>query len=94
MKTKTTSITYKELDKETAEKLDIMFQKKNSMIEVNPSKAILPTAFRLIGEDILNLPIHESDVWLCSYPRTGIYYFIINPNMICMHNFNIILLIF
>ncbi|XP_077289159.1 luciferin sulfotransferase-like [Arctopsyche grandis] len=71
MKTKTASITYKELDKETAEKLDKMFQKKNSMIEVNPSKAILPTAFRLIGEDILKLPIHESDVWLCSYPRTG-----------------------
>lgn len=74
MSTRTEAIVYEEIEKDTADMLDRLFQIKNSFIEVNPGKAILPTAFKAIGEDILNLPVFDSDVWMCSFPRTGVFF--------------------
>ncbi|GBP27752.1 Estrogen sulfotransferase [Eumeta japonica] len=59
------------LNDETGEMLDQMFEKKDCMIEINPGRVILPVEFKDIGQDILELPVFEDDVWMCSYPRTG-----------------------
>jgi hypothetical protein len=62
---------YLELESDEGKNFDRLFQLENSMIEVNPGNVIMPTLFRQIGDDIVDLPIRESDVWLCSFPRTG-----------------------
>lgn len=41
------------------------------MVEINPGKVILPADYMTIGQDILDMEVRESDVWMCSYPRTG-----------------------
>ncbi|XP_063834758.1 luciferin sulfotransferase [Ostrinia nubilalis] len=68
---KTKSLTFSNLEDEAGEALDRMFKKKDCMILVEPSGAILPAEFRQIGEDILGVEVREDDVWMCSYPRTG-----------------------
>lgn len=67
------SLEYVNLTGDEAEKFDRFFNKQDSMIEVNPGKVILPTLFKTIGDEIHQMPIFESDVWMCSFPRTGIY---------------------
>lgn len=64
-------ITYNKLQEPYGEKLDQLFQRKNCLIEVNPGRVLLPEKFKEIGEQIRALKIRKSDVWLISYPRTG-----------------------
>ena len=61
----------KQLTGEIGERLDTYFKRKNCFIEVNPGQVIMPTKYGDIGEEILDCPVRESDVWLISYPRTG-----------------------
>lgn len=72
MRTKA-ELSFSKLDNETGETLDRMFEKKDCMIEVNPSRTILPTDYMNIGQDILDMQVLDNDVWMCSYPRTGKY---------------------
>lgn len=69
MKTKT--LKFLNLDDDAGEALDRMFEKKDCMILVEPSGAILPADYTKIGQDILEVEVLEDDVWMCSYPRTG-----------------------
>lgn len=64
-------ITFNAITGKAKELLDNMFEKKDCFIEVNPGSVVLPSDFELIGQDILDLPIFDTDVWICSYPRTG-----------------------
>lgn len=70
MRTRST-LTFSKLDAETSEILDRMFKKEVTMIEINPGRVVLPTDFKTIGQEILDMEVNESDVWMCSYPRTG-----------------------
>ncbi|CAH0597698.1 unnamed protein product [Chrysodeixis includens] len=64
-------LTFSKLDPETGELLDRMFDKEDCMVEINPGRVILPADYMTIGQDILDMEIHDTDVWMCSYPRTG-----------------------
>lgn len=54
------------------EKLDNFFQGKNCFIEVNPGHVIMPKKFTEISDEIINCDVRHDDVWMISYPRTGI----------------------
>lgn len=64
-------LTFSKLDEETGMLLDKMFKKKDCMVEINPGRVILPADYMTIGQDILDMEVRDSDVWMCSYPRTG-----------------------
>ncbi|XP_054725391.1 luciferin sulfotransferase isoform X1 [Anastrepha obliqua] len=64
-------LTFKELDKDIAVRIDALFPKKECFIEVLPGHVVLPRKFMNISESIRDLPIYEDDVWMISYPRTG-----------------------
>ncbi|XP_026322931.1 sulfotransferase 1C2 [Hyposmocoma kahamanoa] len=65
------NLTFSKLDPETGEILDRLFEKKDCMIEINPGRVILPAGYMDIGQDIMDMEVLDSDVWMCSYPRTG-----------------------
>lgn len=69
----TPKLTFSKLDEETGSKLDQMFEKKDCMVEINPGHVILPADYMTIGQEILDMEVLESDVWMLSYPRTGKY---------------------
>lgn len=65
------SIKYSEVDSEYREKIDKLFGVANCFIEVDPGKFLIPPKFKELGERILGLEVRPNDVWLASYPRTG-----------------------
>lgn len=64
-------LSFNPLTGKAKELLNNMFEKKDCFIEVNPGNVVLPSDFEPIGQDILDLPVYDTDVWICSYPRTG-----------------------
>lgn len=72
MKTKP-NLNFSKLDPEAGGMLDTMFDKKDCMVEINPGKVVLPADYMAIGQDILDMEVLDTDVWMCSYPRTGKY---------------------
>lgn len=69
------NLTSSKLDPETGEILDRLFDKRDSMIEINPGRVVLPARYMDIGQDIMDMEVLNSDVWMCSYPRTGKSFF-------------------
>lgn len=65
------SLTFHPLVGPFAEKVDKYFGIKGSLIEINPGKVLLPPQYSKIGQSILDAPVREDDIWLLSYPRTG-----------------------
>lgn len=55
------------------EKLDSFFQRKNCFIQVNPGHVIMPKKYQDISDEIINSDVRQDDVWMISYPRTGMY---------------------
>lgn len=66
-------IKYNNLEEEFRKRLDELFGVENCLIEVNPGKVLLPPKYQEIGERIFNLKVKDDDLWLVSYPRTGIH---------------------
>ncbi|XP_075147263.1 sulfotransferase 2 isoform X2 [Haematobia irritans] len=64
-------LTFKELNKDIAERIDSFYVDKNCFIEVLPGNVIVPRKFKEIGEPIRNMKTYSDDVWVVSYPRTG-----------------------
>lgn len=62
---------YKLLDDSIADRLDRFYNKTNKFIEVNPGNVIMPMNFRDLGDQIQNFEVHQDDMWMISYPRTG-----------------------
>lgn len=87
MKTKP-SLTFSKLDPETGVLLDRMFEKKDCMMEINPGRVILPADYMTIGQDILDMEVLESDVWMCSYPRTGEFFFVLQQQYLEIDEFS------
>lgn len=67
------TIACKPLNGPIGDKLDSFFQRKGSFVEVNPGKVIMPRKYKDICDEILDSHVREDDVWMISYPRTGIY---------------------
>lgn len=65
-------ITFKTPEVEAVEKFDRLFPVKNCFIEVIPGNVILPRKYMEIAEAVKSLPIFDDDIWLISYPRTGL----------------------
>lgn len=63
---------YKLLDDSIVDRLDSFYNKNNSFIEVNPGNVVMPRIYQDIGDQILNFEVRQDDVWMISYPRTGI----------------------
>lgn len=55
------------------DKLDKFFQRENGFVEVNPGKVIMPRKYTDICNEILDTKVQTDDVWMISYPRTGMY---------------------
>lgn len=53
------------------ERADKYFGVKGSLIEVTPSKCLMPPQFEGLGQQILDASVRPDDIWLLSYPRTG-----------------------
>lgn len=64
-------IEYNQLDDDVGQRLDELFKRQNSFIEVNPGKVIMPKQFCEIGEEVLDSAVHADDIWLVSFPRAG-----------------------
>lgn len=62
------------------EKLDSFFQRKNCFIEVNPGHVIMPKKYQDISEEVINSDVRSDDIWMISYPRTGLYQHLNDPN--------------
>lgn len=73
-----TSLTYDEIEEQYKRKLDKLFGLENCLIEVNPGAVLLPRKYKEFGERILNLQVRPDDVWVVSYPRTGMNFAIYN----------------
>lgn len=67
-----TTITAKALEPASARKLDEIFQKKDSLLEYNPGKCLLPDFFDKIGQRVLDADVRRDDLWFVSFPRTGL----------------------
>ncbi|XP_044271320.1 luciferin sulfotransferase [Tribolium madens] len=65
------SYTVRQLSPEDAEVMDRAFGIKNSLMEFNPGKCLLPPFHDKIAQQIIDAPVREDDVWLISFPRTG-----------------------
>lgn len=65
------SLTFEPLQGPFGEKADRYFGIKGSLVEVTPSKCLLPPKFESLAQQILDAPVRKDDVWLLSYPRTG-----------------------
>lgn len=39
---------------------------------INVDGVTMPLRFRDMQKEIYNLNVHEEDVWICSFPKTGI----------------------
>lgn len=70
-------LVYKTVDGSIGEKLDRMFGVKSSFLRVEPSNCLLPPEFVLLGTKIRDMKIYDDDVWMVSYPRTGMYYYLL-----------------
>lgn len=68
----TNKVTCNPLVGTVGEKLDSFFQRKNCFIEVNPGHVIMPKKYQDISDEIINSDCRHDDVWMISYPRTGI----------------------
>ena len=64
-------ISYDFINDQLAENLDDIFGVKNSFIEVNPGKVLLPPKFKELGQQILDFKVRPDDIWLICYPRSG-----------------------
>jgi hypothetical protein len=68
----TSEITFKEVEKEYALKLEKLFGTEGGgLIEVNPGRVLVPHAYKDAAQRIRDLEVRPDDVWLISYPRTG-----------------------
>lgn len=54
-------------------RLDKFFQQDNGFVEVNPGNVIMPRKYADICNEILESKVREDDVWMISYPRTGVF---------------------
>lgn len=66
-----TAVSCKSLDAVYSEKLDEMFKKKDSFLEFNPGKCLLPELFSDVAQKVLDADVREDDLWFISFPRTG-----------------------
>lgn len=67
----TTAVSVKPLETVYAEKLDKIFQRKDSMFEYNPGKCVMPSLFGDVAQKVLDADVREDDLWFISFPRTG-----------------------
>lgn len=44
---------------------------KKDFIEVGEDKYVFPTKYLAIADEIENFEVRDSDVWVCSYPKSG-----------------------
>lgn len=65
-------LSYARLEGDDARKLDRMFNRQMCLIEVNPGRLLLPPKYEELGDRIRAMEVRTSDVWVISYPRTGI----------------------
>lgn len=68
-----TSISVKPVEAAYAEKLDKIFGKKDSLVEYNPGRCLLPTTFEDVAQKVLDADVREDDLWFISFPRTGLF---------------------
>lgn len=59
-----------DLEESISRRLIKTFQVNSAFVKVE-GNIILPQKYCEIADDIKNLKIRKSDVFLCSYPRTG-----------------------
>lgn len=65
------SLKFETLNGDFGEKADKYFGIKGSLVEVTPSKCLMPPGYESLATQILEMPIRDDDIWLVSYPRTG-----------------------
>lgn len=68
------SLKFETLQGTFGEKADKYFGIEGSLVEVTPSKCLMPPQYKDIGDKILDAEVRDDDVWLISYPRTGMYF--------------------
>lgn len=67
-------IIYKTVDGDVAARLKRMFGADTNYLRVEPSQWLIPPQFVFLGTTIRDMEIHNDDVWMISYPRTGKYH--------------------
>lgn len=67
----TMSFTCKPLSENYSKKLDKIFDVKDSFLQYNPGRFIMPPQYKNLAQQILDFEVREDDVWVISYPRTG-----------------------
>lgn len=68
----TTEIKYADVDGQVSEILNKTFVTsfRNGYLKAND--VVLPVYYRKFGQRILDMEIRDDDVWVCSYPKTGL----------------------
>lgn len=67
-----TSVSVKALEPAYAQRLDEIFRRKDSLLEYNPGKCLLPDFFDEVGQKVLDAEVRRDDLWFVSFPRTGL----------------------
>lgn len=69
------SYTVKPLEDEVGNSIDECFGAKNCLLQYGVGKCLLPPYYEAIAQDILDAEVRKDDVWVLSYPKTGISVF-------------------
>jgi len=72
-------ITYSSVDNEQSDILNKCFVNIFQYGFIKANDVMLPVYFKKFGQCILDMDIRDDDIWVCSYPKTGInIQFIVN----------------
>lgn len=61
----------KPLESEVQRKVDEKFQGQPRMVKIGPSKWLMPGCFSEFADTIWNFEVRPSDVFICTFPRSG-----------------------
>lgn len=70
--TNMTDITYTDVDSEVFDILNKCFLTSFRNGYVKANDVVLPVYFKKFGQRIQDMEIRDDDVWVCSFPKTGL----------------------
>lgn len=68
-------LVYESLDAESNQVLQQYFDISFRKAYVKCKGHVVPEYFQHLGDKIRQMDVRDDDIWMCTYPRTGQYYY-------------------
>lgn len=59
------------LETEVQKKIDDTFQDHSNLVQIGPEKCLMPGGYSKFADTIWNFEVRPSDVFICTFPRSG-----------------------